>query len=143
MSALLSAAGAVDLAHRAGVALMLSQPGDPDPASGRGPEWGKAAPIGLLVIGLLCVALFFLVKSMNKQFKKVPASFAPADGAAATPDAGDPSDPSGRGTAVDTGSSDPTDPRPSSRRGTATDPTSVTSPGVGPTASGTPAGPTG
>ncbi|GAA1997165.1 hypothetical protein JL107_10545 [Nakamurella flavida] len=82
---------AVDLVHRAGVAVVLAQPGDPDPSNGKGPEWGKAAPIGLLVIALLCIALFFLVKSMNKRIKRVPTSFAPAapastqseDGAAA------------------------------------------------------------
>lgn len=79
MSVLASAGdSAVDLIHRAGVVLILAQPGDPDPSNGKGPEWGKAAPIGLLIIALLCVALFFLVKSMNKQFKKVPASFGPA-----------------------------------------------------------------
>lgn len=68
---------AADLIHRAGVELILAQPGDPDPSNGKGPEWGKAAPIGLLIIALLCIALFFLVKSMNNQFKKVPASFGP------------------------------------------------------------------
>ena len=44
---------------------------------GKGPEWGKAAPIGLLIILLLGLALFFLIKNMNKQFRKVPDSFDP------------------------------------------------------------------
>ena len=54
---------------------LASQPGGPDPSSGRGDEWGKAAPIGLLVIVLLCVAGYFLARSMSKQLKKVPAEF--------------------------------------------------------------------
>lgn len=54
---------------------LASQPGSPDPSSGRGDEWGKAAPIGLLVIVLLCVAGYFLARSMSKQLKKVPDEF--------------------------------------------------------------------
>jgi hypothetical protein len=46
-----------------------------DPATGRGPEWGKAAPVALLIIVLMGIALYFLIKSMNKQMKKVPSSF--------------------------------------------------------------------
>ncbi len=56
--------------------LLLADP-DIDPDTGHGPEWGKAAPIALLIIALLGVSLFFLIKSMNKQMKKVPASFDP------------------------------------------------------------------
>ena len=48
---------------------------DVDPTTGHGPEWGEAAPIGLLVIVLMCVAVYFLVKSMNRNLKKVPESF--------------------------------------------------------------------
>lgn len=50
-------------------------PGSPDPSSGRGAEWGKAAPIGLLIILLLGIALFFLIRSMNRNLAKVPKSF--------------------------------------------------------------------
>lgn len=60
---------------------LANQPGGPDPSSGRGDEWGKAAPIGLLVIVLLCVAGYFLARSMAKQLKKVPEEFpAQSDG---------------------------------------------------------------
>lgn len=38
----------------------------------RDPEWGKAAPAGILVWIFLGVALFFLIKSMNKHLKRVP-----------------------------------------------------------------------
>ncbi len=40
-----------------------------------GPDFGKASPVGLLVIVLLVIATVFLVRSMNKQLKKVPKSF--------------------------------------------------------------------
>lgn len=42
-----------------------------------GPDFGKASPIGLLVIVLLLIATLFLLRSMNKQLKKVPESFDP------------------------------------------------------------------
>ena len=45
--------------------------------SNRGPDYGKASPVGLLVVLLLLVALLFLVRSMNRQLKKVPESFDP------------------------------------------------------------------
>jgi hypothetical protein len=56
-----------------------------DPTSGRGPEFGKAAPVALLIILLMGVALFLLIRSMNSQLRKVPSAFlrgeadAPAD----------------------------------------------------------------
>ncbi len=46
-----------------------------DPTTGRGPEWGKAAPVALLIIVLMGIALFVLIKSMNKQLRKVPNAF--------------------------------------------------------------------
>ncbi|SOX55653.1 hypothetical protein MAAFP003_4345, partial [Mycobacterium ahvazicum] len=42
-----------------------------------GPDFGKASPIGLLVVVLLLIATLFLLRSMNKQLKKVPESFDP------------------------------------------------------------------
>ncbi|MCB0926125.1 MAG: hypothetical protein KDB50_16540 [Mycobacterium sp.] len=41
----------------------------------RGPDYGKASPVGLLVVLLLLVAVFFLWRSMGRQLKKVPVSF--------------------------------------------------------------------
>ena len=52
---------------------------DVDPTTGHGEEWGKAAPIGLLVIVLLIVAGYFLARSFSKQMRRVPASFDPPD----------------------------------------------------------------
>lgn len=44
-----------------------------------GPEFGKASPVGLVIILLLLVGTAFLVRSMNSRFKKLPASFEPDD----------------------------------------------------------------
>jgi hypothetical protein len=54
-------------------------PVDVDPSTGKGPEWGKAAPIGLLVILLLVIATYFLLRSMVRKINKVPASFDPPE----------------------------------------------------------------
>ena len=55
-----------------------------DPSTGHPPEWGKAAPVALLIIVLLGVALFILIKSMNRQLKKVPPAFGDATDAGST-----------------------------------------------------------
>jgi len=47
---------------------------DPTPP-GQGPEFGKASPIGLVVIILLGLATIVLIRSMTKHLKRVPASF--------------------------------------------------------------------
>lgn len=65
------------------IVLAAPQPGDYDPSTGKGPEWGKAAPIGLLVILLLGIATFFLLRSFTRQLKKVPPTFDPAAAAPA------------------------------------------------------------
>jgi hypothetical protein len=69
-----------------------------------GPDFGKASPVGLLVVLLLLIGVFMLVWSMNRHIKRVPASFdavveapgsgtAVSDGAALTGTTGaDPSD---------------------------------------------------
>lgn len=66
---------------RLGAVWVAAQPGDYDPSSGHGPEWGKAAPAGLLIWLFLGTALFFLIKSMNRNMRRVPKSF-DGDGAA-------------------------------------------------------------
>ena len=54
----------------------------PTPPPGKGAEWGKAAPIGLLILVLLGVALYLLIKSMNRHMRKVSGltSFDVTDG---------------------------------------------------------------
>ncbi|HEY9413699.1 MAG TPA: hypothetical protein VIQ30_02985 [Pseudonocardia sp.] len=48
------------------------------------PEFGGSSPIGLVVIVLLFIAMGFLVRSMNKHLRKVPASFDEPDQAEQT-----------------------------------------------------------
>ena len=55
------------------VALVLAQNREVPP--GKGDEFGKASPVGLVVIILLFLATILLVRSMNKHLRKVPASF--------------------------------------------------------------------
>ncbi|GFG74930.1 hypothetical protein [Mycobacterium botniense] len=40
-----------------------------------GPDFGKASPLGLLVIVLLMLGTVVLIRSMNRHLRKVPASF--------------------------------------------------------------------
>jgi len=40
-----------------------------------GPDFGKASPVGLLVVVLLLIGVFLLARSMNRHLKKVPESF--------------------------------------------------------------------
>lgn len=45
-----------------------------------GPDFGKASPVGLLIVVLLLIGVFALVRSMNRHLKRVPKSFgAPVD----------------------------------------------------------------
>ncbi len=47
------------------------------PPPGKGEEFGKASPVGLVVVLLLAVATIFLIRSMSKRIKRLPASFDP------------------------------------------------------------------
>ena len=58
-----------------GIALVLAQ--KPEPPADKGEEFGKASPIGLVVILILLIATVFLVRSMTKHIRRVPASFDP------------------------------------------------------------------
>jgi hypothetical protein len=74
-----------------------------------GPDFGKASPLGLLVVVLLLIATFFLIRSMNRHLNKLPESFDPqhpeqdqaADdgtverGPGVAPAFGEPADPTG------------------------------------------------
>jgi hypothetical protein len=40
-----------------------------------GPDFGKASPVGLLIIVLLLIGTFFLIWSMNRHLKKLPERF--------------------------------------------------------------------
>jgi hypothetical protein len=59
---------------------------DPQPPPGQGPEFGEASPLGLVVVILLGIALVFLIRSMTKHLRRVPASFEPPEEPGDTPD---------------------------------------------------------
>jgi hypothetical protein len=66
--------------HAGSVALVavIAQPTPtPSQPGGGGEDYGKSAPVGLVVIIVFFVAVFFLVRSMNKHLRRVPASFDP------------------------------------------------------------------
>jgi hypothetical protein len=42
-----------------------------------GPDFGKASPVGLLIVVLLLLGTFALIWSMNRHLRKLPESFDP------------------------------------------------------------------
>nr|WP_245572497.1 hypothetical protein [Actinokineospora enzanensis] len=59
-------------------------PPPPGPADkgGQGEDFGKSSPLGFLILVLFFVAVAFLIRSMTKHLKRLPASFdEPAEGA--------------------------------------------------------------
>ncbi len=55
------------------IALLAEEP------TNTGPDFGKASPLGLLVVVLLLIGVFALVRSMNRHLKRVPDEFGSAD----------------------------------------------------------------
>ena len=53
---------------------LTQQPGNGD-NGGQGEDFGKSSPVGFLVLILFLIAVAFLVRSMTKHLKRVPASF--------------------------------------------------------------------
>lgn len=51
--------------------------GTSTPSSPQGPEFGKASPLGLVLVVALLVGTVLLIRSMNKQLKKLPDTFQP------------------------------------------------------------------
>ncbi|MFR9750950.1 hypothetical protein ACL02S_07930 [Nocardia sp. 004] len=47
------------------------------PTTPTGPEFGKASPLGLVLVLLLLVGTFLLIRSMNRHIKGLPATFEP------------------------------------------------------------------
>jgi hypothetical protein len=54
---------------------VVAQPSQSNDPGGRGEDFGKSSPVGLLVLLLFFIAVAFLVRSMTKHLKRVPASF--------------------------------------------------------------------
>ncbi|MGD9528871.1 hypothetical protein [Pseudonocardia sp.] len=62
------------------VALVAVPVQSQQPPPGRGEEFGKASPIGLVVVILLGLATVLLIRNMTKRIKRLPQSFdEPAD----------------------------------------------------------------
>jgi hypothetical protein len=78
------------------VALVAVQPSNTNEndKGGQGEDFGKSSPVGLVLLIVFFIAVFFLVKSMNKHLKRVPASFdepaAPASSAASSASSAEP-----------------------------------------------------
>jgi hypothetical protein len=71
----------VALPVTASALVLTQQPGNGD-NGGQGEDFGKSSPVGFLVLILFLIAVAFLVRSMTKHLKRVPASFddpAPAE----------------------------------------------------------------
>nr|WP_245983046.1 hypothetical protein [Lentzea flaviverrucosa] len=72
------------------MALVAVQPSNTndDDKGGQGEDFGKSSPVGLVLLIVFFIAVFFLVKSMNKHIKGLPASFdEPAEPAESAKDA--------------------------------------------------------
>ncbi|MCK2237095.1 MULTISPECIES: hypothetical protein [unclassified Crossiella] len=61
--------------HHETTALVVAQPKKPEEPGGRGEDFGKSSPVGLVLLILFFIAVGFLVRSMNKHLRKLPASF--------------------------------------------------------------------
>ncbi len=55
--------------------VLARQPSTEKDPGGQQEDFGKSSPLGLLVLVLFFIAVVFLVKSMSKHLKKLPASF--------------------------------------------------------------------
>jgi len=59
------------------VALVAQPTPTPSDPGGHGEDFGKSSPVGLVVLILFFIAVYFLVRSMNKHLRRVPESFDP------------------------------------------------------------------
>lgn len=83
------------------VALVVAQ--NPVPPPDKGEEFGKASPVGLVVILLLGIVTVLLIRNMTKRIRKLPPSFDPPSGRVAGSSA-----PEGDESAPPASSADPT-----------------------------------
>ncbi|QLY32676.1 hypothetical protein [Nocardia huaxiensis] len=47
------------------------------PTNPTGPEFGKASPLGLVIVLILLAGTVLLIRNMNKHIKNLPATFSP------------------------------------------------------------------
>ncbi len=80
---------------------------DPAPPPGKGPEFGNASPVGLVVVLLLLIATIVLIRSMSRRIRRLPASFdeSGTEGTGSSGDDAGPSDGPGDSSAAGSGSS--------------------------------------
>lgn len=62
------------------VTFVLAQAPPPADPGGQGEDFGKSSPVGLVLLILFGIAVAFLIRSMTKHLKKVPASFEAGSG---------------------------------------------------------------
>ena len=62
------------------IALVVAQPPTSNDPGGQKEDFGKSSPLGLLLLVLFFIAVFFLVRSMNKHLRNLPASFDEPEG---------------------------------------------------------------
>lgn len=76
IDALSAAEAALSTGYVTGTESTLAQTPSPTPdPGGQGEDFGKAAPVGLVVLLLFFLAVALLVRSMNKHLRRVPKSF--------------------------------------------------------------------
>ncbi|WP_033293757.1 hypothetical protein [Amycolatopsis jejuensis] len=73
-------------------AVTLAQQPDSGDNGGQGQDFGKSSPVGLLVLILFLIAVVFLVRSMSKHLKRIPATFDKDAAPEAEPEAAEPVD---------------------------------------------------
>ncbi|WP_367138676.1 hypothetical protein [Saccharothrix sp. HUAS TT1] len=61
--------------ERTTAVVLAGQPSTDKDPGGQQEDFGKSSPLGLLMLVLFFIAVVFLVKSMNKHLRKLPASF--------------------------------------------------------------------
>lgn len=66
------------LTSHQGITLVPATPVPADPG-GRGEDFGKASPLGFLLLLVFFIAVAFLIRSMNKHLKRLPKSFDPPE----------------------------------------------------------------
>jgi hypothetical protein len=65
--------------------VLAQQPGNGD-NGGQGEDFGKSSPVGFLLLLVFLIAVAFLVRSMTKHLKRIPASFDEEEPAPASPE---------------------------------------------------------
>nr|WP_232251216.1 hypothetical protein [Actinoalloteichus sp. GBA129-24] len=68
-----------------------------DDPGGQGEDFGKSSPVGLVLMVLFFIAVGFLVRSMTRHLRKLPASFDTPEGGADADSAAEPGSASAAG----------------------------------------------